>query len=1022
MRLKKAICLLLSTVLAVGALVPTAWAMETTDTISGEASTMLQETTSAACAECGGINVHLETCSQYVAPAIICSECFVVNGHAETCSQYIAPAISDTNVTPTAPLVTISAADLFYDAVMATQTSAELEALLAQYTNEQIQLWLTEMGADKQTALSQHVSLLYPSEPVASYHGIANTNAAPFLPAVQGWSFFSMRGAETENDGLVLGKTTAYNDVDNTCTVTLEAYVTGSVTISNTDKAIPTDIVLVLDSSKKMDNYITIGEKTDLSVLDTKYGAAEGVYQLEDGVLTAGSGLIWRDMKYENGKWYYKGWGWQDGNWIEVGSRINVSSATNIRIKKIDALKIAAQRFVDYVNANNTDTSGNTIGHQIAVVDFDDDGTTSIGLTDVGTGSESIKTAITSLTADGAVGADYGMQRAKDILDAIPTNRTSNRVVIMMTGDEPSHNNGIWGYFEDVKGNTISTSNKIKNENGATVYTIGVFENLDTTVPMPSDASDLNKYMHYVSSNFKDAQSMNNPGTPTYPTNGSYYLGANDATQLNEIFKKISQQIQTGGASINLGAETLLTDVVADQFDAPTTINVYTAPYNGYDGDGERNFGGRSSLTGVSSSISGKTITVSGFDFSSSINCVTDTTTAAGVNYSGNKLIIEFTVKLKDGFLGGNDVTITSDTVTNGSYSKSFPTSTLNFPINEITITGAEDKNVYLMQDFDVKQNVIVKCGNVDITDTTKLESWQTNYVNINTTVEKSAGFNATADGSYTVTAVISPKSNGGTADNYPTVATVQTKTETKQIHVFKPELTFKDSTVYYGDTFNSNYSGNHTQTRWIHTDINGSIDKVAGVNGVTVLGTAPTLDLTYKPESGKIEGDKINTKNDIAVDVSVIVAAIVPVDITAYTKFVHTKCDTICTDSTSGKFWLHVRTCQLTISKTGGSSDESYVFYINRNGEKYTEATVASGGSVTIYELPVGTYTVVEDRGWSWRYTPSYGVSSAVTLSNGNGSGTVTCTNTNNNNNYKWLNGFSRIVKNTYGEPNYSN
>ena len=87
------------------------------------------------------------------------------------------------------------------------------------------------------------------------------------------------------------------------------------------------------------------------------------------------------------------------------------------------------------------------------------------------------------------------------------------------------------------------------------------------------------------------------------------------------------------------------------------------------------------------------------------------------------------------------------------------------------------------------------------------------------------------------------------------------------------------------------------------------------------------------------------------------------------------------------------------------------------KEGEKYTEVTIVGDGSETIYELPVGNYTIAEDTGWSWRYTPSYSdIGSGVALSSSNTSDTITCTNQKNKDNC--LNGFSSVVKNIFGVP----
>lgn len=132
--------------------------------------------------------------------------------------------------------------------------------------------------------------------------------------------------------------------------------------------------------------------------------------------------------------------------------------------------------------------------------------------------------------------------------------------------------------------------------------------------------------------------------------------------------------------------------------------------------------------------------------------------------------------------------------------------------------------------------------------------------------------------------------------------------------------------------------------------------------------------------------------------------------DVTTYTTFQHTDCEgRICTVPTGKEFLLHVKTCTLKITKQGGADGEPYVFDIRKDGEKYSEVTIEGNDTQTLYELPVGTYTIKEDTGWSWRFNPSY--SESVILSKDNTSGTITCTNTKNND--QWLNGFSDVVKN---------
>lgn len=227
----------------------------------------------------------------------------------------------------------------------------------------------------------------------------------------------------------------------------------------------------------------------------------------------------------------------------------------------------------------------------------------------------------------------------------------------------------------------------------------------------------------------------------------------------------------------------------------------------------------------------------------------------------------------------------------------------------------------------------------------------------------------------------------------------------TNTIHVFKPELTYQDREVWYGGDVPAAYTDNLTQSRWI----NGQ--KTSTDSDVTMLGTAPKLDLSYTPEANKILGGKIATKQDIPVNVTVKIR---DWDVTEYVTFIHTRCSGENTDPTNGKFWLHVKTCQLTITKSGGAENESYVFDVYRDGKKYTEVTIWGNGDETIYELPVGAYTIAENTGWSWRYKADNG--SAAVLSAQAPSGSITCTNSSTT--VQWLNGFSTIVKNVFGVP----
>lgn len=110
-------------------------------------------------------------------------------------------------------------------------------------------------------------------------------------------------------------------------------------------------------------------------------------------------------------------------------------------------------------------------------------------------------------------------------------------------------------------------------------------------------------------------------------------------------------------------------------------------------------------------------------------------------------------------------------------------------------------------------------------------------------------------------------------------------------------------------------------------------------------------------------------------------------------------------------------QTGTLTISKTanGGSSDDVFIFHISGNGVDM-DVTIKGTGSITIYDLPLGTYTVTEDTAWSWRYTVTGSATREATLTDATVNTTVEFVNT-----YDkpwWLN-FTATMKNVFSKKN---
>lgn len=622
-------------------------------------------------------------------------------------------------------------------------------------------------------------------------------------------------------------------------------------------------------------------------------------------------------------------------------------------------------------------------------------------------GVSNVNASIGALDADGGTLTNLGLEMANGIFAANPiqSGETRNRVVVLFTDGVPG-----WSGFESNTANAaISQASTAKNTYGATVYSIGIFSGADASNAGNSSGNETQKanwFMQQVSSN---------NGAPRWP---SYYLSAGDADSLNSIFQQISNNITTGGSSTTLGSETVIKDIISPYFTLPagasaSDIRLDTYDCTGMTGDAYTWRSTSGGNGGASAAVTGNQVSVTGFDFSENW-CGTETGTDGSVTYRGKKLVITFTVNPKPGFLGGNGVP-TNDNAgvyENGSATTpviTFEQPTVDVPIQDVTV-AAEDKNVYLLGGVTAEQlktGATVTVGDVELAlnePNYGLQDWQTAFVDITVAVKDKDGNaipsgglnNLTDDTTYTIEVTVAPN----------TVGIVEGKTGKNEpgakINVFKPELTFKDSEGYYGADV-PELSGNLTKTEWKHGT---TLD-----TAVTMIGAKPELGFTYTPEDGKIDGGNINTKQDIGVDVAVKIGN---ADVTNQTTFLHTACTgQTCTLPDGMKFLIHVKTCTLTINKTGGANNESYVFDVYKDGRKYSEVTIWGNGTEELVELPVGTYTIQENTGWSWRYTPAYG--DGATLNATNPTGSITCTNTANDKSY-WLNGFSQVVRNIFG------
>lgn len=515
---------------------------------------------------------------------------------------------------------------------------------------------------------------------VAFVSSIAMTLSMVAMPATATF-------AEESSDGLQLSKNIELQE-DGNYKITLEAYATGKDTTTTTEKAVPLDIVLVLDQSGSMADsftssvtYSAIGsqEYNYSNYKDKKYYYKDGdqYYQVKRGSEGGKNNKTYYLYYTKDGKTYYL-----SSTGVTTTRPTNVTSnsttiwtgvlytRTSTSTTRLAALKSAVTNFVTTVEQN---AATNKVDHRIAMVGFASEsgyGNNTEVLSVSGTNSGSVgviydsnngdsytnatknafqdttkdagKTmltnAINALAADGATRTDLGMEIAEDILaaDAKKDETGRKKLVIMFTDGTPTTQSS---FSSTVANSAISTSETIKSS--GKVYSIGIFDGADPS----SLTSDENKFMNYVSTNYPNASSMTNPGTAS---NTGYYKAASSADELNSIFESISDSETSSSTTVTLNEESVLRDIISDNFELPqgsedSSVTVYIADSDKVSADGSVTWNDKIKVNN-SVSINGKIVDVSGFNYSE--NYVT-------ANHPGKKLIVEILV---NGLLSGKEL------------------------------------------------------------------------------------------------------------------------------------------------------------------------------------------------------------------------------------------------------------------------------------------------------------------------------------------------------------------------------
>lgn len=228
------------------------------------------------------------------------------------------------------------------------------------------------------------------------------------------------------------------------------------------------------------------------------------------------------------------------------------------RTKRIDALKNAANSFIDTIAKQNESIEGVDRQHRVAIVKFAGEKSNNIGnnmyrdggysynYTQVmkeltycsGSNADDLKkNTINKIQPAGATRADYGLELAEKITTTYGR-KDAKKIIVFFTDGTPTKQNK----FDAGVANAAVTAAKNMKDGKATVYTIGIFDGANPKASVQdSKTSQENKFMQAVSSNYPNATAWDAHGARA--ENSDYYKSATDAEELKKVFDDISQAI-----------------------------------------------------------------------------------------------------------------------------------------------------------------------------------------------------------------------------------------------------------------------------------------------------------------------------------------------------------------------------------------------------------------------------------------------------------------------------------------------
>lgn len=395
-------------------------------------------------------------------------------------------------------------------------------------------------------------------------------------------------------------KTATVRDWDaRTYDINITAASTSTSTITTTEKAVA-DIMLVLDVSGSMDETIETTESYEPVGYNTS--AVRKTLDKDKTYYVEVNGS-YQTMRYKRTGLFSGEWRIGNATASNCPSTYEIYTKKTVSMTRLDALKNSVDQFI-------TDTASKSPKSKIGITAFSRDGKgcngESIDLKEAKSGEQSLKKFIDELYAYGGTDPQVGLNDAKNKLDKLKDDGRP-KYVILFTDGMPTGKGSTWNI--DAQRAAETSANALKTA-GYTVYTIG----------------------YGFDDNSNEARFLAGDGTKNYPgiASPNCAFTANDATRLGEIFRDIqntiTQDIAITGAKV--------TDVIDSRFDL---LDENGSPIVLEEGGTANAYGGTVSLVNGCYQIQWTDQTIP--------------------NKKNGKWYKTITVKAKDYFIGGNNIT-----------------------------------------------------------------------------------------------------------------------------------------------------------------------------------------------------------------------------------------------------------------------------------------------------------------------------------------------------------------------------